>query len=92
MRKSFKIWGKETPCTEFLGEIGLTEEKKKELWIKVCSDNVDVQAWIEREIPFSKSAPNRFYNILIKNKERVLKGYINYIDRILEIEKINYRF
>ena len=71
-QEDFKIWGEEVPCTYFLGEDGLSEEKKKEMWIKVVSNDPGVQAWIDREIPYSKTIPNEIYQELILNPKFTL--------------------
>jgi hypothetical protein len=68
----FKIWGEEVPCTYFLGKEGLSEEKKKELWVKVISDDLGVQKWIDREISYSKTVPYEIYMALINDIELLI--------------------
>lgn len=64
------IYGRMVPCTHFLGTEGLTEEKKREMWIEVISTNVATQAIIERDIHFRGTKANTIYQQLMRNPSR----------------------
>jgi hypothetical protein len=72
METKIKIWGEEVPCTEFLGD-DISEEKKKEKWIKVISNDNSVQKWIDRNIWFANTVPYNVYILLIDNPKRVFE-------------------
>lgn len=67
----FRIWGKKVPCTVFLGDEGLTEEKKKELWVMVKSNNDKVQAWIDKNIWYAGTIANKIYLKLIDDPKKI---------------------
>jgi len=73
--KDFIIYGKLVPCTEFIDSKGLTEEKKKELWVKVLSNDPIVQDWIEKNVWFTKTRPYRLYKILTADPTLRIYGY-----------------
>lgn len=82
MKKLFKIWAEEVPCTEFLGEEGLTDEKKKELWLRIKSDDSNIQNWIDEEIAFAETIPYKIYCKLLEDNKKEFSGAI-----IIELNK-----
>lgn len=68
------IHGVLVPCTEFLGDEGLSEEKEKELWTEVVADNSSLQEWVEWDINFKGTVQNDIYRFL--NKHNSGKVYI----------------
>lgn len=70
-KSDFKIWAKERPCSYFLGE-DISDEKKKEIWLEVVSDDPKVQAWINNEIYYSRTIPYKIYMELISNPKLIL--------------------
>lgn len=63
------IYGKLVPCTEFIGEEGLPEEKKKEMWVWVVSDDLDTQIKINQDISFKGTKAHDLYLKLTENPE-----------------------
>ena len=61
-----KIWGELVPCTYFLGEEGLIDEKKKELWVKVCCDVPHIMKKINEDISFKGTLAHNIYLQLIQ--------------------------
>jgi hypothetical protein len=72
MGMKIKIWGELVSCVEFLGE-DISEAKKKEKWIKMVSNDMSVQKWIDREIWFSGTVPHYLYGLLIDSPKRIFE-------------------